>query len=156
MRVSKHITMAEATKSQTATRLGISNIPDAFELEAMKLLANKVFEPVRQHFGFPIAVTSFYRNKKVNKAIGGATNSQHTTGEAMDIDADVFGKLTNKNIFDFIKNNLDFDQLIAEGWDDKTKDYQWIHVSYSKVKNRKQILRAIFRKGQKTIYENYK
>ena len=101
----------------------------------------------------PIAVTSFYRNKKVNKVIGGAKNSQHTTGEAMDIDADVFGKVTNKEVFFYIKDNLEFDQLIAEFINEDGVD-GWVHVSYSKVKNRKQVLVAKKVNG-KTVYSPF-
>lgn len=151
--ISNHITFAEATKSQQAIRLGVENIPDAFELKAMKNLAEKVFEPLRLHVGKPIAITSFYRNKKVNKLIGGAVNSQHTTGEAMDIDADVFGGLTNKDIFDYIKSNLTFDQLIWEFGNENNPD--WVHVSLSvSGNNRKQILVAKKING-KTVYQNY-
>jgi len=152
-KISKHITLAEATKSQTAKRKGINNEPDAYELQAMKLVAEKIFEPIREHFNVPISVTSFFRSKRLNTAIGGSATSQHCTGEAMDLDADVFGGVTNKEIFDYIKNNLEFDQLICE-FPDSSGNPSWVHVSYSKINNRKQILKAL--KGDKrTIYLHY-
>ena len=97
--ISEHITLAEATKSQQASRLGLSNQPTSEHLDNMKHIAENVFEPIRKHFNKPIAVSSFYRSEAVNKAIGGAMTSQHLTGEAMDIDAQIFGGLTNKDVF---------------------------------------------------------
>lgn len=136
--ISRHITYKEATGSPTARRLKIDNTPNAQELEAMKLLAESVFEPVREHFNKPILVTSFFRSKALNKAVGGSATSQHMLGEAMDIKATK--GFTNKDIFEFIKNNLDFDQVIWEFG--SANEPAWVHVSYRKNKNRKQALRA--------------
>lgn len=133
--ISKHITYEEATKSQTAIRKGIENVPSVAELTAMKLVAEKIFEPLRDHFDIPIGISSFYRSKALNKAIGGAPNSQHCKGEAMDIDADIFGGVTNTRIFEWIKNNLEFDQLIREYGENG-----WVHVSYKASGNRNQVL----------------
>ena len=139
--ISEHITFAEACKSQQAVRVGMQNIPNEVQLANMKLLAEKVFEPIRNQFAKPIGISSFFRNSGVNSMIGGARNSQHTTGQAMDIDADIFGGLNNKEIFDFIKNHLEYDQLIWEYGNEENPD--WVHVSYVSTKvNRKQILRA--------------
>lgn len=135
MNISKHITYAEATKSQTAIRKGIDNTPDEATLDRMRLVAEKVFEPLREYFRMPIGISSFYRSPKLNKAIGGAKNSQHVTGEAMDIDADIFGGVTNTRIFEWIKNNLEFDQLIREYGENG-----WVHVSYKASGNRNQVL----------------
>lgn len=148
--ISRHISLSEATYSDKAKRLGISNIPDSATIERMKLVANEVFEPLRVFFNIPIGITSFYRSAEVNKAIGGASNSQHVTGEAMDIDADKFGGITNGKIFNFIKANLEFDQLIWEFGNDTDPD--WVHVSYKASGNRKQILRAKKANG-KTFYD---
>lgn len=137
--ISKHITYSESIKSQQAIRLGIDNTPNSEQLEAMKLVAEKCFEPVREHFNIPIGISSFFRSEKLNSAIGGSKNSQHCKGEAIDIDADIYGKITNKQIFEYIKNNLLFDQLIWEYGNDENPD--WVHVSYSKKGNRKQILK---------------
>ena len=151
--ISEHITYAEATVSNKAKQLGVSNSPNERELKAMKLLAEKVFEPLRKWYGKPIQVTSFFRSAKINKAIGGVqrgnTVSQHARGEAVDIDT----TSDNRKIFDYIKDNLPFDQLIWENGDDNTP--AWIHVSYSETRNRKQILRAT-RNGGKTVYLPYK
>lgn len=139
MKISKHITLAEAIKSQQAIRLKISNVPTTEDLEAMKYIAEQIFEPLREHFGKPIAISSFYRSEAVNKAIGAMT-SQHLTGEAMDIDAQIFGGLTNKEVFDWIKANCKFDQLIWEGGTINEPD--WVHVSLTKKRaNRMQCLR---------------
>jgi zinc D-Ala-D-Ala carboxypeptidase len=149
MRISKHISYKEATQSQTATRKGISNDPDAYQLQNMQLLAEKVFEPIREHFGVPIAINSFFRSQKLNKAIGGAAGSQHTQGRAIDID-DTLGGVSNKQMFDYIKNHLDFDQLIWEFGDNNNP--AWVHISYvSPTENRNRVLKASKKNG-KTIY----
>jgi zinc D-Ala-D-Ala carboxypeptidase len=145
MNISEHITLSEATKSQTAIRSGITNVPTEEHLKAMMLLTEKVFEPLRKAFNKPIGISSFYRSYGLNKAIGGATSSQHCLGEAIDLDTDTF----NNEIFYWIKNNLVFDQLIWEFGDTNSPD--WVHVSYSEKGNRKQVLRAIKRNG-KTEY----
>jgi zinc D-Ala-D-Ala carboxypeptidase len=149
LRISKHISYKEATQSQTATRKGISNDPDAYQLQNMQLLAEKVFEPLREHFGVPIAINSFFRSQKLNKAIGGAAGSQHTQGRAIDID-DTLGGVSNKQMFDYIKNHLDFDQLIWEFGDNNNP--AWVHVSYvSETENRRRVLKASKKNG-KTVY----
>lgn len=151
--ISEHITYKEATTSNKAKQLGISNTPNEKELRAMKLLADKVFEPLRKWYGKPIQVTSFFRSAKINEAIGGVqkknTISQHVKGEAIDIDT----VSDNKKLFDYIKDNLTFDQLIWEYGTDANPD--WVHVSYSEIRNRKQVLRAV-RKNGKTVYLPYK
>ena len=149
MRISKHISYKEATQSQTAARKGISNDPDAYQLQNMQLLAEKVFEPIREHFGVPIAINSFFRSHKLNKAIGGAAGSQHTQGRAIDID-DTLGGVSNKQMFDYIKNHLDFDQLIWEFGDNNNP--AWVHISYvSPTENRNRVLKASKKNG-KTVY----
>lgn len=150
MRISKHLTFEECTQSATADKLEIvNNNPNLSVIENMKLLAEKVFEPIREHFNAPINVSSMYRGLPLNNAIKGSLTSQHCSGQAMDIDN---VKPTNKEIFDYIKANLKFDQLIYEFGTDKNPD--WVHVSYSNVKNRGQVLRAKKRNG-KTNYENF-
>ena len=147
--ISEHITYKEATASNKAKQLGISNTPNEKELRAMKLLADKVFEPLRKWYGKPIQVTSFFRSAKINKAIGDSATSQHSLGQAIDIDT----VSDNKKLFDYIKDNLTFDQLIWEYGNDNAPD--WVHVSYSEIRNRKQILRAT-KSGGKTVYLPYK
>lgn len=148
-KISKHISYKEATHSNTATRRGIKNVPTDKHLAAMKALAKNVFEPVRVHFDKPIRVNSFFRSGALNKAIGGSTTSQHCKGEAIDMDATK--GFTNKEIYNYIKDNLEYDQLIWEFGTDKEPD--WIHVSYKATgKNRKQQLKAS-RKGGKSVYK---
>jgi len=154
MKISKHLTLEECTRSETADRLGIvNNNPNQSIIENMQLLAEKVFEPIREHFKTPIYVSSMYRGLNLNQAIKGSITSQHCSGQAMDIDMDSKGKPTNKDIFDFIKKNLEWDQMIWEFGNDKQPD--WVHVSYTSGKNRKQILKAKKING-KTTYENFK
>ena len=132
-RISKHITLQEATESQTALRLGIKNIPNEEELEAMKYVAKNLFEPIREWYDKPIMVSSFYRCRELNKSVKGSLTSGHMLGNSIDITAGK--KAENKKIFDFIKlSGLDFDQLINE------YNYTWLHISLKKSGNRKQIL----------------
>ena len=150
--VSKNISYKEATHSTTAKRLGIDNTPNAEQFSSMVYVAENVFQPIREHFGTPIYVSSFFRSEGLNKAIKGSINSTHKKGEAMDLDADVYGGVTNAQIFNYIKDNLEFDQLIWEfGTDDEPA---WVHVSLSKRNNRNQILRA-YKVDGKTKYEIY-
>jgi hypothetical protein len=153
MQLSKHLSLAEVTRSETAKRKGVSNMPTPEHLENLKLLAEKVFEPIREHFKVPIHISSGYRSKELNKAIGGSSSSQHLLGQAIDIDMDGSASgVTNKQVFDFIIKNLDFDQTIAEF--PKNGNLSWVHVSFSKKQNRKQILVAK-KNGSKTNYINY-
>ena len=154
MKLSEHLDLAEVTRSETAKRKGISNMPTPEHLENFKKLANNIFEPIRKHFGVPIHISSGYRSKALNNAIGGSLTSQHCYGEAIDIDMDGSSNgVTNKMVFEFIKANLNFDQLI---WEFGTKDApDWVHVSFETTgKQRKQILRA-FKSGGKTAYQPY-
>jgi zinc D-Ala-D-Ala carboxypeptidase len=154
MKLSEHLDLAEVTRSDSAKRKGISNMPTPEHLENFKKLALNIFEPIRKHFGVPIIISSGYRSKALNTAIGGSLTSQHCTGEAIDIDMDgTANGVTNKMVFEYIKANLNFDQLI---WEFGTKDApDWVHVSFESTgKQRKQILRAI-KSGGKTAYQPY-
>ena len=148
--ISKHISYKEGIRSTTADRLGIDNKPGQVELCNMEITAERIFEPLREWVGGPIRVNSFYRSPKLNKAIGGAKRSQHMEGRAMDLD-DTYGHKTNAEMFYFIKQNLDFDQLIWEfGTDDNPN---WIHVSYvSEDSNRNRCLKAYKNADNKTKY----
>ena len=139
MKLSKNLTLAEAIKSNTATRLGIDNNPTQEHLENMKLVAEKIFQPIREYFSVPIGVSSMYRSEALNKAVRGSKTSQHCKGQAIDIDADIFGGITNNDIYSYVLGNLDFDQLIWEYGDDENP--AWVHISYKKDGNRKQVLR---------------
>jgi len=154
MQISKHLTLEECTRSATADKLGIvNNNPNQSVIDNMKLLAEKVFEPIREHFKAPIHVTSVYRGLNLNQAIKGSITSQHCSGQAMDIDMDSKGKPTNKEVFDYIRKNLEWDQMIAEF--PRKGNPSWVHVSYSKTNNRNQILVAKKING-KTVYIPYK
>lgn len=145
-KISKHISYKEATRSITAIRLGIDNKPFEYELGNMKAVAENIFEPLRKWVGGAIKVTSFFRSTRLNQAVGGSESSQHCQGRAIDID-DVYGHKTNAEMFEYIKDNLDFDTLIWEfGTDDNPA---WIHVSYiSNERNRGRILKAIKENGK--------
>jgi len=147
--ISKHISYKEGVKSNTATRLGIENKPNEEQLKNMKLLAEKVFEPLRLEVGGPIKVNSFFRSPELNKAIGGSKTSQHCKGQAIDID-DTFGHMKNAEMYYYIKSELDFDQMIWEFGTDGNPD--WVHVSYvSPEKNRNRCLKA-YKENGKTKY----
>ena len=147
--ISKHISDKEGVYSITAIRRGLDNTPTKTHLNNMKELAEQVFEPLREWVGGPIRVNSFYRGEELNKAIGGSSKSQHCKGQAMDID-DTRCKKTNAEMFEWIKKNLNFDQIIWEFGNDKNPD--WIHVSYvDEVNNRNRCLKAYRDKG-KTKY----
>ncbi len=147
--ISKHISYKEGVYSRTAMRRGIKNNPNAEQMENMITIAEEVFEPLRMWVGGPIKINSFFRSPELNKAIGGSSKSQHCLGQAMDID-DTFGKMSNADMYEFIKENLDFDQMIWEFGDDNNPD--WVHVSYvSAEENRKRCLKAYKEKG-KTKY----
>lgn len=143
MKLSEHLDLSEVIRSESAKRNGISNMPIPQHIENFKLLAEKIFEPIRNNFRCPIHISSGYRSIELNSAIKGSLTSQHCTGEAIDIDMDgTPNGVTNKMVFDYIKNNLEFDQLIWEFGNDSNPD--WVHVSYeSRGKQRKQILKAI-------------
>ena len=147
--ISKHISYKEGVYSITATRLGVDNTPNEEQLSNMELVAEKVFEPLRKWVGGPIKINSFFRGLPLNTAIGGSKKSQHMKGQAMDID-DNYGHATNAEMYHWIKENLDFDQMIWEFGDDDNPN--WIHVSYvSPEDNRNRCLKAKKHKG-KTVY----
>ena len=155
MKLSEHLSLDEVTKSDTAKRKGISNPPTPEHLENFKKLAENIFEPIRKHFGKPIHISSGYRSAELNKAIGGSSSSQHCSGEAIDIDMDGSKDgVTNVMVFNWIKQNLNFDQLIWEFGDGSSPD--WVHVSFSaKGTQRKQILKATRNASGATQYSNW-
>jgi zinc D-Ala-D-Ala carboxypeptidase len=128
MKLSKNLSLAEVTKSTTAKRLNIDNTPDEWVTENLRQVALNVFQPLRDAFGCPIYVSSGYRSADLNSAIGGSRRSQHVEGRALDLDADVYGNCTNSQIFNYIRENLEFDQLIWEFGDQDNPD--WVHVSF--------------------------
>ena len=148
--ISKHISYKEGVYSNTATRKGINNTPNNEQLDNMELLAEEVFEPLRTYVDGPIKINSFFRCPELNTAIGGSSSSQHCKGQAIDID-DTFGRMSNAEMYHWIKENLDFDQMIWEFGDDDNPD--WVHISYvSEKKNRNRCLKA-YKENKKTKYK---
>lgn len=149
--ISEHISYKEGVYSITALRLGLNNDPTKTHLTNMELLAEKIFEPLRKHVGGPIKINSFYRGPELNKAIGGSSNSQHCKGQAMDID-DVYGYMSNADMYEYIKNNLSFDQMIWEFGNSDNPD--WVHISYvNEEANRNRCLLAYKDENNKTAYK---
>jgi len=151
-KISEHISLKEAIFSKTAMDNSIKNIPTEEQLKYMKVIAEKIFEPLRKGLGDrPILISSFFRSKDLNDFIGGSSSSQHLclNGDAaMDLDNDSLGSPSNTEIFNYIKDNLEFDQLIWEFGDDKKPD--WVHVSYrSELRNRKEVLKSLYINGRK-------
>jgi hypothetical protein len=159
-RISKHISNKEAFKSGNASRAGIKNEPTPFQLQNMKMVANKCFEPLREWHNDPIYVSSFLRSKALNEITPGASKtSQHLQGEytkkeegALDIDCDVYDNgLTNAEAFYWLRENVEFDQLIWEFGDDENP--AWVHISYRKGANRGQVLQAYVNEKGKRKYK---
>lgn len=153
IKLSKNLSLGECLRSETAKRLGIKNEPhDDWVVENLRAIAEDVFQPLRDGLGVPIYVSSGYRSPDLNVAIGGAKRSQHMEGRALDLDADVYGGVTNADIFRFILNNLTFDQLVWEFGDEDNPD--WVHVSYVYGgNNRGRCLKAKRDDQGKTVYE---
>ena len=148
--ISEHISYKEGVYSITATRLGVDNTPNDEQLTNMELVAEKVFEPLREWVGGPIKINSFFRGLPLNTAIGGSKKSQHMKGQAMDID-DNYGHATNAEMYHWIKENLDFDQMIWEFGNDDNPN--WVHVSYVSIeKNRNKCLKA-YKDNGRTKYK---
>ena len=148
MQISKHFSLAELCNSATGKRYGISNVPDEKSIKNLKLLADNILEPIREHFDKPIHIISGYRSAVLNKKVGGSKTSQHLVGQAADIDNDNT-EVSNADIFNYIKDNLKYDQLIWEFGNDESP--AWVHVSFSS-KPRKQILKA-YKNGLTTVYK---
>jgi hypothetical protein len=153
--ISKHISYHEGTYSQTGVRRDLDNTPDDSQLKRMEEVAENLFEPLREWVGGPIKINSFFRGEPVNTAIGGSRKSQHMKGQAIDID-DTFGHKTNAEMYHYVKDNLDFDQLIWEFGTDENPN--WLHISWvSHRPNRKKLTVAKKVNGRtKYIHEAHK
>ena len=147
--ISKHISYKEGVYSTTALRKNIENKPNEEQLANMKLIGEKIFEPLREYVGGPIKINSFFRGADLNKAIGGSARSQHCKGQAMDID-DTFGHKTNAEMYHYIKDNLDFDQMIWEFGNDDNPN--WVHVSYVSPEKNRQVCLKAYKQNGKTKY----
>jgi zinc D-Ala-D-Ala carboxypeptidase len=146
MQLSPHFTLEELTKSQTATRRGIRNVPNQLQIETLKWLCVTVLEPIRERFGKPVRISSGFRAPRLNLAIGGSSTSQHCKGEAADIEVD---GAPNRDVAEFIRDTLVFDQVILEGAKANDPKAGWVHVSYRvRGPNRKQVLKARFINGK--------
>ena len=152
MKLSDNLTLKEVVHSNTAIKHGIDNSPTAEHLENLKAIATDVFQPIREHFGKPIYVSSGYRSYALNERIGGSTLSQHSRGQALDLDADVFGGLTNAQLFAYIDEWITYDQLIWEFGDGANPD--WVHVSYKKDGNNRKEKLIAYKKDGKTTYKH--
>ncbi len=150
MQLSENFSLLELTKSQTATRKGIDNTPSPEHQENLKLLCESVLQPVRDHFGKVVTISSGYRSPELCTAIGSKITSQHARGEAADFE--IFG-VSNKELADYINENLEYDQLILEYWKESDPNSGWVHCSYSAGNKRKQYLRA-YKENGKTKYES--
>ncbi|MCH8347137.1 MAG: peptidase M15A [Proteobacteria bacterium] len=137
MRLSPHFTLAELTKSQTAIRRGIRNAPNAGQINNLKRLAKEILEPLREHFGRPFSPSSGFRSQALNVAIGSKSTSQHTRGEAVDFE---LPGIPNRDVAEWIRDHLDFDQLILEFHDPEDPMSGWVHVSLKEKENRNQVL----------------
>lgn len=149
-KISKHVSYKEATRSATAARMNLNNAPDEDQIKCMGILSEKIFEPLRKHVGGPIRINSFFRSPELNKSVGGSTTSQHCKGQAMDLD-DSYGHATNAEMYEFIKENLDFDQMIWEFGDDDNPD--WVHVSYISSKANRNRCLAAYKEYGRTRYK---
>jgi len=139
MNLSKNFTLNELTKSQEATRLGIDNTPNEEQILNLKILCEKILQPVRDFYGMPLSISSGYRSVALCEAIGSSAKSQHTKGQAADFE--IFG-VANKEVAEFIVKNLEYDQCILEFWNENEPNSGWVHCSYSTNSNRKQYLKA--------------
>ena len=149
MKLSENFSLIELTKSQTAERKGINNTPSPTHQENLKSLCTSILQPVRDHFNRVVSVSSGYRSAELCTAIGSKTTSQHAKGEAADFE--IYG-LSNKELADWINENLDYDQLILEYWKEEDPNSGWVHCSYNFNENRKQYLKA-YKENGSTKYE---
>ena len=150
MKLTENFSLNELTKSQTAERKGIDNTPSAEHQENLKSLCEMILQPIRDHFGQVVSVSSGYRSPELCVAIGSSTKSQHAKGQASDFE--IFG-VSNKELADYIDQNLDYDQLILEYWKGEDEPNSgWVHCSFNAQGNRKQYLRA-YKENGSTKYE---
>lgn len=152
MKLTENLSLAEVIYSATALRKGIVNKPTVTHLINLKEVAKNIFQPCREHFGKPLRVTSGYRSKELNKAIGGSNNSQHSKGEALDMQSTE--GYTNRDLFMYIKDHLTFDQLIGE-FPDNVGEFAWVHCSYKTEGNRGEVLIAYKDDNNKTKYAKW-
>lgn len=151
MKLSKNLSLREVTKSNTATRHGIDNNPTNEHLENLKIVAREIFQPIREHFNVPVGVSSGYRSELLNVTVKGSATSHHCKGMALDLDADIYGEIDNKDIFLFVLENLEFTQLIWEYGDDQ--EPAWVHIGYDSNNLKKEVLKIARGTGYKKYYK---
>jgi len=151
MKLSENFSLEELTKSQTATRKGIDNTPSPEHQENLKMLCTHVLQPIRNHLGQVVTISSGYRSPELCTAIGSKITSQHARGEAADFE--IFG-VSNRELADYINKNIRYDQLILEYWKPSDPNSGWVHCSYSPRENRKQYLKAYKDENNKTCYQS--
>ena len=149
MNLTENFSLNELTKSQTAERKGIDNTPSTEHQENLKRLCETILQRIRDHFGQVVSVSSGYRSPELCTAIGSKTTSQHAKGQAADFE--IYG-LSNQELANYIKENLDYDQLILEYWKKEDPNSGWVHCSYNINVNRKQYLKA-YKENGSTKYE---
>jgi len=153
MRISNNISYSEGTFSATAIRYNIENVPNKEQLNNMRTVAMQIFEPLRMYFKVPIKVNSFFRSKKLNDILRGSLTSQHLKGQAIDID-DTLSRVSNSKMFNYIAQNLEFDQLI---WEFGTKlNPEWVHVSYVSLTENRNKISVSYKKNGNTKYKHFK
>ena len=150
MNLSENFTLQELIYSDTAIRRGIDNKPNDETIENLKIVCENILEPVREYFKAPVVISSGYRSVEVCEAVGSSAKSQHTKGQAADFE--IFG-IPNKDVADWIVNNIDFDQCILEFWNEKEPNSGWVHCSFNAAGNRKQYLKASKENG-KVVYSS--
>ena len=150
MKLSENFSLEELTKSQTATRKGIDNTPSPEHQDNLKMLCTHVLQPIRNHFGQVVTISSGYRSPELCTAIGSKITSQHAKGQAADFE--IFG-VSNKELADYINQNIRYDQLILEYWKPSDPNSGWVHCSFSPRENRKQYLKAYKDENNKTCYQ---
>ena len=154
MKLSKNLSLDEVIYSQTALRRDIDNTPTKEHVKNLKYVAEKVFQPIREHFGVPIYVSSGYRSKDLNEAIGGSPRSFHSHGMALDLDQDGRNKgVSNADVFYFIKDNLQFTELIWEFGDDNNPN--WVHVAIAPGREEEKNTKIAKKVNNKTVYEKW-
>ena len=154
MKLSKNLSLSEVTKSNTAMRRGIDNNPTEAHIENLKYVAEKVFQPIRNHFGVPIYISSGYRSQTLNEAIGGSPRSFHSHGMALDLDQDGRNRgVNNADVFYYIKENLPYTELIWEFGDDKNPN--WVHVAIAKGREDEKNTKIAKKVDNRTTYSKF-
>lgn len=148
MNLTKNFTLSEMTKSETALRKGLNNDPTQDVISALQTLAVNVLQPIRDHYGVGVKVNSGYRSPEVNASVGGSKTSDHCKGQAADIE---IAGVANKELALYIRDNLEYTQLILEAYTEGVPDSGWVHVSYDPANLKKQVMTAVKRDG-KTVY----